>query len=250
MSPYSEDWPFFEHVQVINLDARVDRWEAMKASFARLGISGAQRFSAVSPPLEVVDSPALQPLYAFLRRVDGDSPQLVNKVRGTWGCLQSHLAVIRMAKDAGWPYVMILEDDGDFEPFALPVLQRVDEQLHAREWDLLYLGGTFKKGGRRSRFSSNLLSVTRVRLTHAYAVNCRIFERILGEAASSGLPLDWYYSEVLQPEVHTFLITPTLVHQRLHDVSDIEARTRKPKIKFRKTLARAWNRLRYWRRPC
>jgi glycosyl transferase family 25 len=241
-------WPFFEHACVINLDARVDRWNAMQATLSHFNISGIRRFSAIRPSDSVVQSEAVRLLYAFLQRIDGDTPQLAEKVRGTWGCLQSHLAVIRMARDATWPHVLILEDDSDFESFALPVLRQVTDQLQSQEWDLLYLGGSFKKGGQKSRFSDNLLAVTRVRLAHAYVVNSRIYDRILNEAESSGMPIDWYYSEVLQPQVKTFIVVPTLINQRMHDMSDIEGVMRKPKLKFRKMFSRAWNRMRFWRR--
>ncbi|MBK8387130.1 MAG: hypothetical protein IPL11_16665 [Candidatus Accumulibacter sp.] len=70
----------------------------------------------------------------------------------------------------------------------------------------------------------------------------------MNEAESSGMPIDWYYSEVLQPQVKTFIVVPTLINQRMHDMSDIEGVMRKPKLKFRKMFSRAWNRMRFWRR--
>lgn len=239
-------WPFFEHVRVINLDSRVDRWAAMQAQFERLGISGdIQRFPAVRPPADIVDQPQLAGLREFLQRVDGNSDRLLAKLRSTWGCTQSHLGIIRIAQASGWPYVLILEDDCEFEPYSLPVLQRVARQLQGCDWDMLYLGGTYKKGGRLRGFSANLKDAGRIRLGHAYLVHERLYQRVLDEAECSGLPIDWYYSERLHPQVHSFLVKPILAYQRLLDISDIEAVMRKPELKTRAALRRLWSRIRY-----
>jgi glycosyl transferase family 25 len=240
-----ESWPFFEHARVINLDKRADRWDAMQRQFRRLGIQGVQRFAAISPGAEVVEQAALQPLREFLTRVDGDSERLESKLRATWGCMRSHLGIIREARAQGWPYVLILEDDCELEPYALPVLRRAAEQLATQPWDMLYLGGTFKKGGKRSRYSANLERASRIRLGHAYVVNARLYDRILSECEESGLPIDWYYSEMLQPQIECFLLRPVLAYQRLLDMSDIESVERRPEFKTRKTLRRLWSRLRY-----
>jgi glycosyl transferase family 25 len=157
----------------------------------------------------------------------------------------SHLGIIREAKAQGWPHVLILEDDCELEPYALPILRRAAEQLAAQPWDMLYLGGTFKKGGKRSRYSANLERASRIRLGHAYVVNARLYDRILAECGESGLPIDWYYSEVLQSQVECFLLRPVLAYQRLLDMSDIESVVRRPEFKTRKTLRRLWSRLRY-----
>nr|WP_276583891.1 glycosyltransferase family 25 protein [Pseudomonas sp. RIT-PI-AD] len=232
---------------VINLDSREDRWAEMQRQFQRFGIQGAERLSAIRPDLDILQRPELVELHAFLRRTDGESPGLASKVRATWGCMQSHLDALRHAQRQGWPHVLILEDDCVFESYTLPVLNRVERQLRGQDWDLLYLGGTLKKkGGRKTAVSANLARVSRVRLAHAYLVSERLYSRILDEAAASGLPLDWYYSEVLQPQVATFMVKPVLANQRLNDMSDIEAVSRRPKLKFRKALTRGWSRIRYW----
>ncbi|WP_417311657.1 glycosyltransferase family 25 protein [Ectopseudomonas khazarica] len=231
---------------MINLDSRTDRWAAMQAQFERMGVNGnIQRFSAVRPPADIVEQPQLAGLRDFLKRVDGDSERLAAKLRSTWGCTQSHLGIIRLAQASGWPHVLILEDDCEFEPYSLPVLRRVARQMQSHDWDMLYLGGTYKKGGRLRRFSANLLDAGRIRLGHAYLVHERLYQRILDEAEGSGLPIDWYYSEILHPEVRSFLVTPVLAYQRLLDMSDIEAVERKPEFKTRKALRRLWSRIRY-----
>lgn len=228
-------WPF-DFACVINLDSRPDRWARMEASLSGMGVK-AERFPAVSLHHLADDQPP-KSLRDFLLRVDGESPEFGHKLSGTWACMRSHLGVIARAKENNWPAVLIMEDDCEFEPYARAVLKRVEAQLQGREWDMLYLGGTFKKGGTRQKVSTNLFSVTRVRLTHAYMVRAELYERILTEAPLSGLPLDWYYSEILLPRVKGFMVKPTLARQRLMDMSDIEKVVRKPKFKSRQFLER------------
>jgi GR25 family glycosyltransferase involved in LPS biosynthesis len=238
----------FERAFVINLDHRTDRWARMTENLAQVGIA-AERFSAISVS-DLLDDPPSAELKEFLQRVDGPSPSAEHKLQTTWACMRSHLAIIRMARDAGWPSVLILEDDCEFESYTRAVLTQACKQLQGREWGLLYLGGTFKKGGKKTTISANLLVASRIRLAHAYVVNASLYERILREAPESGLPLDWYYSEVLQPFADTFMVRPPLAQQRLLDMSDIEQVERKPKHKTRQMLQRWWAKIRYGRSSC
>ncbi|MEX6501453.1 glycosyltransferase family 25 protein [Pseudomonas zhanjiangensis] len=237
-------WPF-KHTCVINLDSRPDRWARIEAHLERLGI-GAQRFAAVSMH-DLADDQPCDELKLFLLRTDGQSEQSDHKLRATWACMRSHLAVIARAKSLGWPEVVILEDDCEFESYAPAVMRHVHSQLQGREWSMLYLGGTPKKGGEQLKVSRNLFSVSRVRLAHAYVVKADLYERILEEAPRSGLPLDWYYSEVLLPAVRGLMVYPELARQRLMDVSDIEQVVRLPKLKTRQRLQRFIANLRYGR---
>ncbi len=235
----------FEHAFVINLDHRTDRWAKISENLAQVGIV-AERFAATCVGDLLNDQPSMA-LKHFLQRVDGPNPSAEHKLQTTWACMRSHLAIIRLARDAGWPSVLILEDDCVFEPYTPAVLKRACEQLQGREWGALYLGGTLKKGGKKAAVSANLCEVSRVRLAHAYVVNASIYQKILDEAPESGLPLDWYYSEVLQPSISAFMVRPNLARQRLFDMSDIEQVERKPKYKTRQALQRWWAKMRYGR---
>ncbi|MFL9814303.1 glycosyltransferase family 25 protein [Stutzerimonas sp. VN223-3] len=235
-------WPF-EHACIINLDSRPDRWLRTEANLKRLGVS-AQRFPAVAFPQLGDDQPPLE-LKKFLQEVDGERKDSERKLLATWACMRSHLAVIATAKTNGWPQVLVLEDDCLFEPYSVNVLNRVARQLRDQNWDMLYLGGTIKKGSSKLRVSPNLLRVTRVRLAHAYIVKSSMYDRILCEAPRSGLPIDWYYSERLSPQIKSLFVTPLLARQALNDMSDIEQVVRKPKLKTRQFLQRLWAGLRY-----
>jgi len=237
----------FERAYVINLDHRQDRWLQTVKNLEAVGIV-AERFSAVDVArLNVEGDQPPQALREFLARVDGPSDVAEHKLMTTWACMRSHLAVIRMAKARGLDSVLILEDDCDFEPYARAVLRRAAKQLHGLSWQMLYLGGTLKKGSQCQGLSENLMSVSRVRLAHAYLVHSSLYDRILEEAPASGLPLDWYYSERLHAEAQICMVKPDLAYQRFFDMSDIEQVERRPKLKTRRAIKRWIATLRYGR---
>lgn len=233
----------WDKAYVINLDERVERWEWMQGQLASAGVE-AERFPAISIQ-DLAELPPPPALRQFLLEVDGDGSGFERKLWATWACMQSHLAVLRLAREQGLASVLILEDDCEFEPFSRAVLCRIKRQLPYLGLDLLYLGGTLKKGGSCSRLSSNVHAVSRVRLAHAYVVSASVYGRILAEAPESGLPIDWYYSEILLPSIRAGISTPQLAFQRLDDVSSIEGVARARKFRWRRFWSRAFSRLRY-----
>src|SRR5205823_9560241 len=76
----------------INLDRRPERWRRMESRFSKLDLWPVERFAAVDGA--TVQIPERWP----------ESP-------GAYGCLQSHLAVVRQARAMKRESVLIMEDD-------------------------------------------------------------------------------------------------------------------------------------------
>lgn len=233
----------WDKAYVINLNERPDRWEWMQQQLCSVGIE-AERFSAVS--IATMQQPIPEGLRRFLLRVDGESHGFERKLLATWACMQSHLGVITLAKEQGLSSVLIMEDDCHFEAFASAVLRRAAKQVSIVRPDIIYLGGTHKKGGELSKLSANLNKVSRVRLAHAYVVCSSAYDDILEQAPVSGLPIDWFYSEVYLKSVLAVMVSPCVVFQRFEDVSSIEGVERKRKFKSRTFLSRTYSRMRYF----
>jgi glycosyl transferase family 25 len=104
----------------INLDRRPERWERMQSRLAEQGLGPVARVSAAD---------------GLRLAVPSDWPETA----GAYGCLQSHLTVVRDARAAGKPSLLILEDDVLFAP-------DFHEQFEARvdglptDWDMLFFG--------------------------------------------------------------------------------------------------------------
>lgn len=230
---------------VINLDSRKDRWQHMQSQFSRLRLPAPKRFSACRlASLDDAPPAMVDRLQAFFAEVSRNGVK-ASEVLGTIGCLQSHVAVIAQAAAEKWPYVLVIEDDCQFEPYTVPVLRRAVAELERQPWDMVFFGGGIKRGGKKQKVSSHLLNVSRVRLAHCYLVHERIYPLILAEARDAGLPIDWYYSEVLTQKVTALMVNPVVAYQGQIGNSDIAAVLRKRKFKSRLFLRRLYCRLRY-----
>lgn len=113
------------------MGSRPDRWDGMQVQFNKVIVMGAQRFSAMpfdnqqkNPPPETFKAKIMAALQRKKEAQNAD-----HQIKAMWGCLSSHVAVIKHAKMKNWPYVLILEDDCEFEPYANAVMNLVMEQI-------------------------------------------------------------------------------------------------------------------------
>jgi glycosyl transferase family 25 len=111
---------FFPHRVCINLDRRPERWERMQARFAAAGVGAVERFPAVDGGKLAV--PAAWP-----------------ESSGAYGCLQSHLAVVREARAQVRESILIMEDD---VVFADGFHEQFQERVRGLppDWDMLFFG--------------------------------------------------------------------------------------------------------------
>jgi len=111
---------FFPHRVCINLDRRPERWKRMHARFAAAGVGVVERFPALDGAKLVV--PAAWP-----------------ESSGAYGCLQSHLAVVREARAQARESILIMEDDVVFaDDFQAQFQERVRHL--PSDWDMLFFG--------------------------------------------------------------------------------------------------------------
>ena len=233
--------PFFKYICCINLDSRPDRWESMQVQFSKVNISGVERFSAISfdklektPPPEAFKAKVM----ATLQRKN-EAQNAAHQIKAMWGCISSHIAVIQHAKAQNWPYVLILEDDCEFEAYTNKIMSLVMKQISDIDWDMLYLGGNQKKYGLRQQKTHNLVSVTGITLTHAYMVNASIYDKIINEAPQANMTIDDFYAKQLQNNVKTLMLDPPVAYQAPDEVSDISQIARRRKYNLKNLLRRS-----------
>jgi GR25 family glycosyltransferase involved in LPS biosynthesis len=147
----------FPHRVCINLDRRPERWREMRAKFGRHGIHAVRRFAAL-------DGNAL------------DVPPHWVHTPGAYGCLRSHVEVVREARRRGAPSVLIFEDDVVFDPeLREKFAARVGEL--PRDWDMLYFGALHKD--EPVRVAEHLARLTRSNSTYAYALRETVFDAFI-----------------------------------------------------------------------
>ena len=118
----------FEQVRIVNLVDRPDRRREVIAELDRIG--------GMAPNIS---------FYEAHRPDDtGGFPSL-----GARGCFESHLAVLRSARDAGARNLLILEDDVDFTRDGPDRLAKLVPQLFGQRWDFFYGAHLLAANGRQ-----------------------------------------------------------------------------------------------------
>jgi glycosyl transferase, family 25 len=152
----------------INLDRRADRWRGVSRRFARAGIEGISRFSAI----------------------DGQSlerPVGSTLTPGELGCLRSHRAVVERHFDA--PRLVIFEDDCRLVPRFKDRFAEFAAQL-PDDWHLLLFGDNRWNRPNRIRVSRNVVVARAVSQLHAYALNRCAYGMFIALSEQERMPAD------------------------------------------------------------
>ena len=150
----------------------------------------------------------------------GDFPSI-----GARGCFESHLAVLRSARDGGARSLLLLEDDLDFAKDARQRLAGLIPELLRRQWDLFHGAHLLSANGRQDLGS--LSSDEPVVTASFVGFNGQVLgplveflEAMLRRPAGSPdygpMHVDGAYTifRLLHPERMTFAAFPTLGRQR------------------------------------
>jgi len=156
-----EAFQYFDKIFLINLDKRLDRLERCNILFGKHNILDlVERFSGVIP----VD--------------DGNIPFTpdTEKIKiPLYGCLLSHINIIKKAKENKWKSVLIFEDDVDL--INVDSIEKSINQLKTKDWSLFYLGTNLHIPLERA--DDNLLRLKRGFATHAIAYHESFYDYYL-----------------------------------------------------------------------
>jgi len=125
-----------------------------------------------------------------------------NEISGAVGCRESHLAVLREARDRGLMSVLIFEDDIDF-------LDDIRSVVLPREWDMFYLGGNWVDILDKSE--SDSYCKVRSWSTYGYAVNGCFFDELIEGLSGTEKEIDRYYLENVHPNRKVYMSRPQVV---------------------------------------
>lgn len=182
---------FFDGIYCINLDERTDRWEQVQKEFEKLGITDVKRFSAIKHE------------------------------KGAIGCRESHLSIIREAKELGLRNVLIFEDDALVLESDITKIGNTLDELKKTPWELFYFGATVDPNvGRLTTVSPHLVRTNFAYTTHAYAINSNMFDFILERAPFHEI-IDVFYNRNIVVRGQSYIINPMLCIQQ-ESYSDIE----------------------------
>ena len=194
-----------KHTVYINLDHRKDRKVHVEQQLASIGITSPTRFNAIKLP------------------------------NGALGCSMSHLRCLQIAKEQGWPHILLCEDDIQFlDPnlFVKQINGFLENHEEDSSWDvLLVAGNNMPPYGIEDDYS---VRVFQCQTTTGYLVKQHYYDKLMANIKEGieklmrepnnhrFFAIDKYWFQ-LQQEDYWFLITPLTVVQR-EDYSDIEKR--------------------------
>lgn len=179
---------FFPEKICINLDRRPERWQQAQARFDLHELKSVRRFPAL-------DGAALA------------VPSGWTASPGAYGCLQSHVAVVREAQFNKLPRVLILEDDVVLDPDFNDKFSRYVDQVPS-DWDMLFFGG-LHVFVRPERISANVSRLSHSYSTFAYALKETVYKSFI-ELNSRSLEAVDKNNVILQETFNCYCFTPPL----------------------------------------
>jgi GR25 family glycosyltransferase involved in LPS biosynthesis len=151
ISSPSHPWAFFDKIYCISLDEREDRRQEARKQFGNVGLAGRVEF-------------------VIVKKHPADNEQ---------GIHESHMECMRRGIGADARTMVIFEDDIIFDRFSDKVLADCAHFLSTTSsWNIFFFG-CLSSGSQRTEHDS-VLKVRYRSLTHAYVVQRRFAETLLG----------------------------------------------------------------------
>lgn len=163
---------YIDKAYYINLDYRTDRRDLFQNQINKLGFE-IERFDAVQLKLEDIENPF-------------NDPNWHKKM----GCCQSHINLIKLAKEQNLKNIWILEDDCTFVDGFMEKAKKCIDELKELEWDVFYFGG--EPNRETIPHSDTLVKTNGVYGAHSYIVNHTFYDKVIRDIPQNSL-LDVFY---------------------------------------------------------
>ena len=190
----------FPYQVCINLDRRPERWHQMQRKFTEHGLNSVKRFPAL----------------------DGDSIRLPEgwaHTPGAYGCLLSHVQVVREARARGVSSVLIFEDDVAFADHLERKLSGYLAQLPS-DWDMVFFGALHRD--EPIKVADNIARITKAYSTYAYVLRDTVFDDFIELNRETAEELD-NNNHILQQRFKCYCFMPHLAWVEA-DYSDAQER--------------------------
>jgi len=192
---------FFDKIYCVNLDRREDRWEETVDELKKWDL------------LDIVDR------YSAI-----DGKTLKNETKkindGELGLVETHIQIIKEAKEKNYKNILILEDDILFTD-EIKNLNSYFEML-PKKWDILWFGGNHNThmGLTIDKINEKIIRCHQTYSTHCIGFNNTIYDLVLLLLEKRNKPVDVCYADI-QKIYDCFSFYPSIALQR-PSFSDIQ----------------------------
>lgn len=191
----------FDKIFCINLDRRKDRWEETKIELKKWGLfDGINRISAIDGS-----------------KIKNNRYPIKN---GELGLLETHLKLIRNAKEKKYKNILLIEDDIEFTDEIKNIKEYIDEL--PKNWDMLWFGANHNihAGNKINLISEKIIKCNYTYSTHCVAINNSVYDLLINLLVKKEKPVDVYYSDI-QNNHNCYSFYPSIAIQR-PSFSDIQ----------------------------
>ena len=185
---------FFDKIYLINLKRRPDRLIESTKELVNNGIEF-EVFEAID------GNPGIKNISKSLESRPGHV-----------GCILSHVAIIKKAKELNLKSILILEDDIEFYNNFKQKFNTAIENL-PEDWDMFYLSGN-TSSDKLKNINDVIFRCFGTLTTHAYAIKNTLFNEIIEGQSKLNHPVDVYYNNVIHPNRNCYIVRPYLCKQR------------------------------------
>jgi GR25 family glycosyltransferase involved in LPS biosynthesis len=198
-------------VYLINLENRKDRLNECIIQFNKIGIYNYNYFKGIIPEYEYISNCTLMNPNKLWKKNN------IEYLISSLGCKLSHLEVLKKGLDSTHEYIMILEDDVNFENNTIIYLNLAFMQLSNIDWDILYLSVNLKNKDDAEKVDFNLLKIKKGLTTTGQIFQKKHLKRIIELIENSDCEIDNTYNDML---INKYSVYPMCVYQR-ESYSDI-----------------------------
>jgi GR25 family glycosyltransferase involved in LPS biosynthesis len=144
--------------------------------------------------------------------------QIVND--GQWGCLQSHINILKDALDKNYKTILILEDDVIFSNNIEKQLDMITKlQIKRPNWNIIYLGAS-QHNWKNIKIKDGYYYAKRTTGSFAYIVHMSFYKTLIDKLEKNLKPVDDYLVDLQVTYYRTmFVLLPNLMISNLEESS-------------------------------
>ena len=195
---------YFDKVFLINLKTQTEKLELSKKHLSKYNIEF-EVYEALNCVVGIPEDHPNKPVVGFL----------TNKP-GAFGCLMSHLGVVKIAKERGYKRILVLEDDVVLSKDFLTLFSEKVKDV-PDDWKLFYLGGSGHTGSgidKLTKVTENISKTVGTYTTGSYGIDSSAYDIILNDhKVPPGRPIDQYYI-AFQNRYPSYVTRPNIAWQR------------------------------------